>query len=618
MELTVSEALQKGVAEHNAGNLEEAEEIYRAILRVQPRHPDANHNLGVIAAAVNQTAQALPLFKLALDVNPKMEQFWVSYLDALIKENQFTTAKRAFKKVKKRGLVGERFAALQQKLMIQIKSHNRQLLPNAKHIDPPQSQLKNLLKSYSDGRYEETENLALLMTKTFPHFKDAWKVLFGTFRATGRLREALAACQKLVEIEPSDAESHYNLASLFHALGEMDEAEASYRRATVLRPNYVDAHINLGAVLADIGKLKESEKSYQSAIKGQPDSALAYSNLGVVLERLGELNEAEAAYRKAIAATPNHAEAHSNLGAMLEELGRYDEAEPCYKRAVALKPDFPEAHHNLGLLCYAGKRFSEAAQHFKLAGLENSQYELLRCLYLLGEQSQFYELLDDFISQGRVHPVVGSLACRSFIKFGVERPNLFCKDPLKFVLKTDLYKFCDFDKVFVETAEAILRDDKTPKKNQGLLTNGYQTYGNLFDLQQNEIKKIQQIIRLEVDKYRRYFKTNDEGFIGHWPSEYYLNGWLVSMNSGGALRPHMHEKGWLSGSVYINVPSQLEGDSGNLVVCIEEDLTDINQKESIDVVTGSLCLFPASLLHYTIPFESEEERIVLAFDIVPL
>jgi len=31
----------------------------------------------------------------------------------------------------------------------------------------------------------------------------------------------------------------------------------------------------------------------------------------------------------------------------------------------------------------------------------------------------------------------------------------------------------------------------------------------------------------------------------------------------------------------------------------------------------SLCLFPASLLHYTIPFESEEKRIVLAFDVVP-
>ena len=37
----------------------------------------------------------------------------------------------------------------------------------------------------------------------------------------------------------------------------------------------------------------------------------------------------------------------------------------------------------------------------------------------------------------------------------------------------------------------------------------------------------------------------------------------------------------------------------------------------INVVTGSFCLFPASLFHYTIPFKSSEERIVLAFDVIP-
>jgi hypothetical protein len=37
----------------------------------------------------------------------------------------------------------------------------------------------------------------------------------------------------------------------------------------------------------------------------------------------------------------------------------------------------------------------------------------------------------------------------------------------------------------------------------------------------------------------------------------------------------------------------------------------------IDVVTGSLCLFPSSLHHYTVPFEEKEDRIVLAFDVIP-
>jgi hypothetical protein len=60
--------------------------------------------------------------------------------------------------------------------------------------------------------------------------------------------------------------------------------------------------------------------------------------------------------------------------------------------------------------------------------------------------------------------------------------------------------------------------------------------------------------------------------------------------------------------------------SGNLVVSLGEknDATDalLNMEKIINVVTGSLVLFPASLTHYTIPFESEEERIVLAFDVI--
>ena len=80
----------------------------------------------------------------------------------------------------------------------------------------------------------------------------------------------------------------------------------------------------------------------------------------------------------------------------------------------------------------------------------------------------------------------------------------------------------------------------------------------------------------------------------------------------------MHEEGWISGSVYINVPPELKkDDSGNLVVCIESETDQDIQSKSIDVVTGSLCLFPSSLLHYTIPFKSNEDRTVLAFDMIP-
>ena len=70
MELTIKQALQQGVIAHKEGKLQKAERLYRFILKTEPTHPDANHNLGVLTVSVNKVDAAIPLFKAALDANP--------------------------------------------------------------------------------------------------------------------------------------------------------------------------------------------------------------------------------------------------------------------------------------------------------------------------------------------------------------------------------------------------------------------------------------------------------------------------------------------------------------------------------------------------------------------
>jgi predicted Zn-dependent protease len=77
-----------GVEAHKAGQVQEADRLYTAILKAQPKHPDANHNMGVLAVGVGKVEQALPFFKTALEANPATAQFWLSYIDALIKLDQ--------------------------------------------------------------------------------------------------------------------------------------------------------------------------------------------------------------------------------------------------------------------------------------------------------------------------------------------------------------------------------------------------------------------------------------------------------------------------------------------------------------------------------------------------
>jgi len=309
MELTIEQALQKGVAAHREGKLQDAERLYRAILQSQPLHPDANHNLGVLAVSVNNAKAALPFFKTALEANPKIEQFWLSYIDALIKEQQFDNAKQALEKAKKQNVDGDRLNSFELKISTKTQKQK------TKGLSPSKKILNSLLEHYQNGRFSEAEKLALEVTQHFPKHQFAWKILGAVLGATGRKSEALDADQTAVALSPQDSDALYNLGFTLEELGRLDEAEASYRQAIALNPDYAESH----------------------------------NNLGSTLKKLGRLDEAEASYKQAIALNPDYAEAHSNLGSTLKELGRLDDALASYIQAIALKPDYTGAYLNLGI-----------------------------------------------------------------------------------------------------------------------------------------------------------------------------------------------------------------------------------------------------------------------------
>ncbi|MDB9844066.1 tetratricopeptide repeat protein [Porticoccaceae bacterium] len=361
MELTIEQALQQGVAAHKEGKLQDAEHLYRAILQSQPSHSDANHNLGVLAVSVNKADAALPLFKTALEANPKMEQFWLSYIDALIKEKQFDNAKQVLEQAKKQGVAGEKLNALEKQLFPEAQ------IQNVVSASPPQEKLSRLLEHYQNGRFSDAEKLATSISHEFPSHNFSWKILGAVFKATDRNSEAVNANQTAVALSPQDSEAHYNLGVTLKEPERLDEAETSFKQAIALKPDFAEAHSNLGVMLQELGRLDEALASLRQAIALKPDLAEPHYNLGITLQELGRLDEAEASYTQAIALKPGHAEAHNNLGNTLKELGRLDEAEASYAQAIALKPDYAEAHSNLGITLQELGRLDEAEASYTQA-----------------------------------------------------------------------------------------------------------------------------------------------------------------------------------------------------------------------------------------------------------
>ena len=73
--MDLAESLQQAITHHKAGELDDAEQLYRSILSETPKHPDANHNLGVLLKQGDKADIALPFFKKALESNPNQGQF---------------------------------------------------------------------------------------------------------------------------------------------------------------------------------------------------------------------------------------------------------------------------------------------------------------------------------------------------------------------------------------------------------------------------------------------------------------------------------------------------------------------------------------------------------------
>ena len=490
-----------------------------------------------------------------------------------------------------------------------------------KDIDLISELFTQAINNHQENNFQVATELYKKIIKISPNHINANNNLGVLYQTLGDFQKAKSCFEKVIEINSNYINAHYNLGIVYEKLKENLKAISCFEKAIEIDPNYINAHYNLGIAFNETGEKQKAISCYEKAIKINPNYVDAHNNLGVISKELGEDQKAKSCYEKAIEIDSNFAHAHNNLGNVFKDSGNPQKAISCYEKAIEIDPKHIDAHYNLGIALIMTRQYKNATEHFKLINYKNSKSFLLQCLYKIEDKSIFFKELDYLIKQGESNPLIGSLISRSEIRYKIKKLNPFCGDPLKYILITNLTEEYNFKNIFVEPIKSALKEDMFSTKSQSLLKNGYQTAGNIFAKKNDFFDKIKDIIHLQIKKYQDLFKESNEGLIKNWPKSYDIYAWLVNMKTGGKLAPHIHEFGWLSGSIYINVPPKLEADSGNLVVCINDQVSEsenkINPKKTIDVVTGSLCLFPSSLYHYTIPFESKEERIVLAFDVEP-
>lgn len=114
----VDTTLEHAISAHESGNLVLAGEKYLEILNLEPKHPDANHNFGLIALKMDEQAMAVQFFKNAIEANPTVTEYWVSCINTLIELKDTKNAQIALDKAKEVGHVDEVFEKLSSNLKL--------------------------------------------------------------------------------------------------------------------------------------------------------------------------------------------------------------------------------------------------------------------------------------------------------------------------------------------------------------------------------------------------------------------------------------------------------------------------------------------------------------------
>jgi pentatricopeptide repeat protein len=113
---SLEQVLQRAIACHAAGQLQEAGDLYRSVLQTDPKQPDANHNLGLLHIQARSPQDSLPYLLAAIEADPAAAHYWLSYIEALALSGRYDDALQVLEHASRQGLEGPNADALAARL----------------------------------------------------------------------------------------------------------------------------------------------------------------------------------------------------------------------------------------------------------------------------------------------------------------------------------------------------------------------------------------------------------------------------------------------------------------------------------------------------------------------
>jgi tetratricopeptide (TPR) repeat protein len=391
---------------YEAGRWDEAETALRAALSLNPYQVEWHFNLGLTLEAAGRYPEAVRAFKDAFDLHPedaapalmvgvnllRSEQTeealgWLEKAGALDPKNissfvhriqaytelgQHEQAEVMFYMAQELDAENADALALMADSLLDRALYDKAVwcLREAARLDPELSRVKaRLAEAYArTGRHERARQLYLLELRDNPGDIDTLLDLGALLVEMNRFVEAGEKFRRILEIEPDNADAHYELGDL--AQRERNPAQARVHFDVVLRLDaaYPGARRRLARLLLDSGSPADQAAAREllwrdvaeQRSEGADWGADALDELGQLLLDAGIKAEAVRVFQQLVEERPGEAIAHHRLSVAYFETGNIAQGQEAARRALRLDPRFIPAMHNMAVACMHQRQWDRA------------------------------------------------------------------------------------------------------------------------------------------------------------------------------------------------------------------------------------------------------------------
>lgn len=445
----------------------------------------------------------------------------------------------------------------------------------------------------------------------------------------GDTAAALADYREAVAASNGSAQAIHNLALAQVIAGDIEDGEASARQALALQPNSPALWQVLGQALTARDALAEAQQAFETALSHEPQHPGAHRELSqLIWMRTGDVDAAMARLDQALAQTSGFSPLTVVKGKLLEYVGDLDGARKVLGEAANL-PGAPNY-----MLCAASQVLlgSDRLQAATLAAQAVGRAP--RDTFGLATLAQAQLAAGDTEGAELTASRIRKLAPLDQHGLALQATAWRMKDDPRYRALYDYDAFVrtavidtpdgwpDLASYLSDLTQALtaLHGHQAHPIGQSL-RGGTQTNVRLERSEHPAIKAFFKAVEAPVAAYIAGLGQGDDPLRRRITDGFRLAGsWSIRLRPGGHHVDHLHHKGWISSAFYVSLPPGVsDGDQGALRFGHPGTPTrpELEAEYRVRPQPGLLALFPAYMWHGTDPFEGDQPRLTIAFDVVP-